>query len=123
MRSLRTRWTLALVAVCLLEAALVFAAVRIGTQRAFDRFIREQAMTGFAEVAVDYYRVTGSLDGIEAWGERRGRRSGAERRFNGGGAEDSVRSELERPSPARQEGRQPIRRVRRVASSLRNRGP
>ncbi|NNF59370.1 MAG: HAMP domain-containing histidine kinase [Rhodothermaceae bacterium] len=113
MRSLRTRWTLALVAVCLLEAVLVFAAVRIGTQRAFDRFIREQAMTGFAEGAADYYRVTGSLDDIEAWVERRGRRSGAERRFNGDGPQDSVRLEGERLPRDTSASRRPIRRFRR----------
>jgi len=65
--NLATRWTLALVAVCLVEAALVGVAVQLSTRRAFDRLVRDQAMSGFADDVTRYYRAVGSLDGIGAW--------------------------------------------------------
>lgn len=103
MRSLTTRWTLALVAVCLVEAVLVVAAVRIGTQRSFDRFVEEQAMTGFSEAAARYYRATGTLDGIDTLFRPDGRPGPPPAESGPVGRrsvepEDSVR---ERPTPER----------------------
>ena len=46
-RSLRVRWTLVLVGVCVLEAALVAVAVRVSTERAFRRFVIEEALEEF----------------------------------------------------------------------------
>ncbi len=46
-RSLRVRWTLVLVGVCVLEALLVAVAVRIATERSFERFVVEEAFAGF----------------------------------------------------------------------------
>src|SRR5690606_5089866 len=88
MRSLGARWTLALVAVCLLEAVLILAAVRLSTRRSFDRFVREQAVTRFAEDAAEYYREHGTLDGIDQAFRRRGRRFGP---APGAGAEQPER--------------------------------
>ena len=48
-RSIRTRWTLALVAVCVVEAALVAVAVRVSTARAFERFVIEEALVRFVD--------------------------------------------------------------------------
>ena len=49
LRSIRTRWTLALVAVCVIEAALVAVAVRVSTARAFERFVIEEALVRFVD--------------------------------------------------------------------------
>lgn len=62
-RSLRTRWTLALVAVCLIEALLVAAAVRVTTTRAFERFVIEEAFSIFVDRAEQSARATGTLSG------------------------------------------------------------
>lgn len=48
-RSIRTRWTLALVAVCVVEAALVAVAVRVSTARAFEQFVIEEALVRFVD--------------------------------------------------------------------------
>ena len=49
LRSIRTRWTLALVAVCVVEAVLVAVAVRVSTARAFERFVIEEALVRFVD--------------------------------------------------------------------------
>ncbi|MEM6326483.1 MAG: HAMP domain-containing sensor histidine kinase [Bacteroidota bacterium] len=46
-RSLRTRWILVLIAVCVVQAALVAAAVRVMTARSFERFVIEEAFDLF----------------------------------------------------------------------------
>ena len=45
--SLRTRWILALAAVCVLEAVLVAVAVRVTTERAFERFVMDETLEAF----------------------------------------------------------------------------
>ncbi len=62
--SLRARWAVALVAVCLVEAALMAGAVRLGTARAFDRFLREDALSTFVGDVAAHVRRAGSLDGF-----------------------------------------------------------
>ncbi len=62
-RSLRTRWTIALVAVCVLEALLVAVAVRVTTARAFERFVVEEAFEVFVERVESEARTQGTLTG------------------------------------------------------------
>ena len=63
-RSLRTRWTLALIAVCVVEAALVAVAVRVSTVRTFEQFVIDEALDGFVADVADVVRETGSLDTV-----------------------------------------------------------
>lgn len=60
-RSLRTRWTLALVAVCVLEAALVAVAMRVSTARTFDRFVVAESFDLFASRIEATARSTGTI--------------------------------------------------------------
>ncbi len=62
-RSLRTRWILALVAVCVLEALLVALAVRVMTARAFERFVIEEAFEVFVTRVENEARILGTLTG------------------------------------------------------------
>ena len=61
LRSLRARWTLVLVGVCVLEAALVAVAVRVSTERAFDRFVVEEALEAFVADVVVAVQTTGTV--------------------------------------------------------------
>ncbi|MEP0545334.1 MAG: HAMP domain-containing sensor histidine kinase [Rhodothermales bacterium] len=65
--SLRGRWTLVLVGVCLLEAALVAVAVRVSTATAFDRFVIEEALEGFVDDVEATARASGTItaEGVE----------------------------------------------------------
>ncbi|WP_412061275.1 ATP-binding protein [Rubrivirga sp. IMCC45206] len=78
LRSIRTRWTIALVAVCVLEAVLVAVAVRVSTARAFERFLVEESLVGFAEDVAQAIEESGSIEAI------RPRRAGAGGRPPGG---------------------------------------
>ena len=60
-RSLRMRWILALVAVCVLEAVLVAVAVRVMTARAFERFVIEEAFEVFVARVENEARTQGTL--------------------------------------------------------------
>ncbi|OZC03592.1 sensor histidine kinase [Rubricoccus marinus] len=62
LRSLRTRWTLALMAVCVLEAALVAVAVRVSTSRAFGRFVVEESFEVFVADVESAVQRTGDLN-------------------------------------------------------------
>ena len=87
LRSLRARWTLALMAVCVLEAVLVAVAVRVSTARAFDRFVIEESFEAFVEEA------------------------GASARRAGGAEEAAPPGSRCPPDPDRQRPRGPGRRV------------
>ncbi len=74
--SLRKRWTLVLVGVCVLQALLVAVAVRVSTNRAFERFVIEEALAAFVlDVEAVAQRsgtvTTESLASIRAPGEPR----------------------------------------------------
>ncbi|HMB90528.1 MAG TPA: HAMP domain-containing sensor histidine kinase [Rhodothermales bacterium] len=77
MRSLTLKFILAFVVVCVVEAALVAVFVREATQRAFDDFVREEALQGFAEEATAYYEAYGSWEDFAIrFRESRGPRAG-----------------------------------------------
>jgi len=65
MRSLTFKLVVAFVAVCLTEALLVAMLIHRATQREFDRFVQEDAVSSFSEKAADYYREHGSWAGVE----------------------------------------------------------
>lgn len=65
MRSLSVKLALAFVLVCLAEAVIAALLVRTSTQRAFDRFIREEAVQRFVEEAAEFYDERGSWVGVE----------------------------------------------------------
>ncbi|HIG73638.1 MAG TPA: HAMP domain-containing histidine kinase [Bacteroidetes bacterium] len=58
---LRTRWTLALVTVCVLEAALVAVAVRVSTARTFDRFVVAESFDAFVRQVEAEAQSTGAV--------------------------------------------------------------
>ena len=63
-RSLQARWTLALVAVCVVQAGLVAWAVHVATRGAFEAFLVEEAHTGMVGHVTAWVRETGSIDGF-----------------------------------------------------------
>ena len=69
-RSLRTKWALALVAVCLVEAGLVAVAMRAGTEQAFEEFLVEEAHAGLVMHVTRWVQETGSIDGFVPPGRR-----------------------------------------------------
>ena len=103
MRSLGTRWTLALIAVCLIEALLVAAAVRLTTQIGFERYVSEEAVQRFQVEVADYYVENGSLAGIgDAFSERRATYDAMRDSL-----EERMRSRLPERRTERQGGRNP----------------
>ncbi len=100
-RSLRSRWILALVAVCLLEALLVAVAVRLTTTHAFQQFIIEESFDVFVASATAEARTTGALTSNPPRVGPHSRQGGPPppRARPGRGARDE-----RRPSPASQGG-------------------
>lgn len=104
-RSLRLRWTLALVAVCLVEAALVAAAVRVTTVRAFEQFVIEEAFESFVTDAQEFARGTGSIEAFQPRERQRplAQRPPAQRPprqgLAGQGPPDQARPETQRRRP------------------------
>ncbi len=65
MHSLSVKLALAFVVVCLTEAVIAAILIRVSTQRAFDGFIRDEAVGRFVEGVREYYETNGSLEGVE----------------------------------------------------------
>lgn len=62
--SLRLRWTLALVALCLVQAGLVAAFVSVRSEAALEQFVYEQTRSDFIDEVEWHVRTTGSLEGF-----------------------------------------------------------
>ena len=78
-QSLRTRWTLALVAVCVVQAGLVAWAVHLTTRGAFEDFLVEEAHAGMVGHVEDWVRETGAIDGFVPPGRREAGSAGGPR--------------------------------------------
>lgn len=63
--SLRLRWTLALVGLCLVQATLVAAFVSVRSDAALERFVYEQTRADFINSVEQHVRATGTVEGFD----------------------------------------------------------
>ena len=103
MRSIKTKLVVSIALIAILQALIVSVWVRLSTEEAFEKFLREDAVEGFVENAVQYFEENNSWAGIESGRPNLNR---AVDDLRGSGRESAVL----RPPPNRNQPPRPGRR-------------